>query len=77
MLRIFLFVFLGAQLLGAQLPLLGPLDGEGLPPIDLDRVQVGQIAPDFRLMDDQGVVRQLSQYRGVKNVVLVVYRGHW
>ena len=72
MLGIFLFI-----LLGAQLPLLGPLDGEGLPPIDLDRVQVGQIAPDFRLIDDQGVVRQLSQYRGAKNVVLVVYRGHW
>ena len=72
MLRIFLFVFLGAQL-----PLLGPLDGGGLPPIDLDRVQVGQIAPDFRLMDDQEVIRQLSRYQGVKNVVLVVYRGHW
>jgi len=48
MLKISLFVFSGAQLLGAQLPLLGPLDGEGLPPIDLDRVQVSQIAPVFR-----------------------------
>ena len=72
MLGIFLFI-----LFAAQSPLLGPLDGEGLPPIDLDRVQVGQIAPDFRLIDDQGVVHQLSQYRGIKNVVLVVYRGHW
>ena len=72
MLGIFLFT-----LLAAQSPSLGPLDGEGLPPIDLDRVQVGQIAPDFRLIDDQGVVHQLSQYRGVKNIVLVVYRGHW
>ena len=72
MLGIFLFI-----LLAAQSPSLGPLDGEELPPIDLDRVQVGQVAPDFRLIDDQGVVHQLSQYRVVKNVVLVVYRGHW
>lgn len=36
-----------------QLPL-GPLDGEGLPPIDLDRVQVGTLAPDSRLADETG-----------------------
>ncbi len=47
MLEISLFVFLGAQL-----PLLGPLDGERLPPIDLDRVQVGQIAPAIPLLSD-------------------------
>ena len=64
-------------------PRLGPLEGEGLPPTDLERVQAGMIAPDFRLADGHGVVHQLSQYRGTKNVVLVVrellvvYRGHW
>lgn len=62
---------------GTQLPSLGPLDGERLLPTDVDRIQVGMIAPDFRLADEQGAVHQLSQYRGKKNVVLVVYRGHW
>ena len=70
---VFLFLLL---LLTAQPPL-GPLEGEGLPPTDLERVQVGMIAPDFRLVDGNGVVHQLAQYRGTKNVVLVIYRGHW
>ncbi len=52
------------------------LDGEGLPPTDLARVRVGTVAPDFRLADETGGVHQLSHHRG-KNVVLVVYRGHW
>ncbi len=60
----------------AQEPPLGPLDGEGLPSTDLARVQVGTVAPDFRLADETGGVHQLSHHRG-KNVVLVVYRGHW
>ena len=60
----------------AQQPLLGSLDGGGLPPTDLARVQVGMVAPDFRLADETGAVHQLSHHRG-KNVVLVVYRGHW
>ena len=60
----------------AQQPLLGPLDGGGLPPTDLARVQVGMVAPDFRLADETGAVHQLSNHRG-KNVVLVVYRGYW
>jgi cytochrome oxidase Cu insertion factor (SCO1/SenC/PrrC family) len=69
---------LGAPLLSrAQQPQLGPLDGEGLPPTDIDRVQIGQIAPDFRLVDERGTPHQLSRYRGKKNVVLVVYRGYW
>ncbi len=59
MLKIFLFVFLGAQL-----PLLGPLDGEELPPIDLDRVQVGQIAPDFRRKGEGGTMRNPSPEGG-------------
>ncbi len=65
------------QPLQAQLPPLGPLDGERLPAFELDRVKPGDMAPDFRLEDDKGVVHQLSQYRGKKNVVLVVYRGYW
>ncbi len=64
------------MLAGAQAPGLGPVDGHGLPPSDLNRVQAGDMAPDFRLEDDKGAVHQLSQYRG-RNVVLVFYRGHW
>ena len=69
-------IILIGTLARAQQPLLGPLDGEGLTPADLDRVQVGMVAPDFRLADETGAVHQLSHYRG-KNVVLVVYRGYW
>ena len=55
---------------------LGPVDGIVLPPYDLKRVLPGDMAPDFRLQDENGKVHQLSNYRG-KNVVLVLYRGWW
>ena len=55
---------------------LGPVDGLDLSPYDLNRVLPGEMAPDFRLQDQDGKVHQLSQYRG-KNVVLVMYRGYW
>jgi len=55
---------------------LGPVDGLALLPYDLNRVLPGDMAPDIRLQDQDGKVHQLSQYRG-KNVVLVMYRGHW
>lgn len=55
---------------------LGPVDGLVLPPYDLKRVLPGDMAPDFRLQDQDGKVQQLSEYRG-KNVVLVMYRGYW
>ena len=74
---LFLFLLLAALPLAAQQPKLGPLDGEGLSATEIDRVKAGDMAPDFRLADDQGTVYQLSQYRGKKNVVLVVYRGYW
>lgn len=56
---------------------LGPVDGHDLPPIDLDRVQVGDTAPDFSLESYAGPVVTLSDFRGRKDVVLVFYRGHW
>jgi mycoredoxin-dependent peroxiredoxin len=34
---------------------------------------VGQVAPDFVLRDQQGKSVSLSDYRGIKNVVLVFY----
>ena len=54
----------------------GPKDGRDLSPSDLDRVQVGQTAPDFTLAKPDGGSLTLSSLRG-KNVVLVFYRGHW
>ena len=36
-------------------------------------LQVGMVAPDFTLMDDDGVERSLSDYRGSKNVILAFY----
>lgn len=58
-------------------PMLGPVDGADLPGTDIERVQVGQSAPDFTLASLAGPNVTLSDYRGEKNVVLVFYRGHW
>ena len=57
-------------------PVEGPMDRQVLSPYDLNRVVAGDMAPDFRLQDENGKVHQLSQYRG-RNVVLVMYRGYW
>lgn len=56
---------------------LGPVDGQELPPTDLERVGVGSSAPDFLLEDEKGNSIALSQFHEQKNVVLVFYRGHW
>jgi hypothetical protein len=56
---------------------LGPLDGHDLPATDLERVTVGTMAPDFTLQTLGGETLTLSAFRGAKDVVLVVYRGHW
>jgi len=56
---------------------LGPADGLDLPGVDLERVQVGQMAPDFTLASLAGPLVTLSGFQGEKNVVLVFYRGHW
>ncbi len=56
---------------------LGPKDGDGLPPTDLERVTVGHSAPDFTLASKDGASVTLSSFRGRRNVVLVFYRGHW
>jgi hypothetical protein len=70
-----LLMFLFPQSSFAQAAL-GPVDGFELPPYDLQRVLPGEMAPDFHLQDQDADIHQLSQYRG-KNVVLVMYRGHW
>jgi len=56
---------------------LGPKDGAGLPPTEIDRVKAGSVAPDFALASLDGGLVSLSDYRGRKNVVLIFYRGHW
>ena len=56
---------------------LGPKDGRNLPAADLNRVRVGQQAPDFTLEAAGGRPITLSDYRGRKRVVLVFYRGQW
>lgn len=56
---------------------LGPEDGAKLAPTDLDRIKVGQPAPDFSLENIDGKKVALSDFRGKKSVVLVFYRGHW
>ena len=70
-----LLVLVSPQALSEQ-GALGPVDGLDLSPYALNRVLPGDMAGDFRLQDQDGKVHQLSQYRG-KNVVLVMYRGHW
>jgi cytochrome oxidase Cu insertion factor (SCO1/SenC/PrrC family) len=56
---------------------LGPKDGADLAPTDLDRIKVGQPAPDFTLESIDGKQVSLSEFRGKKSVVLVFYRGQW
>jgi peroxiredoxin len=68
---------LTAPIAAQPAPTLGPADGKELAPTDIERVAVGQPAPDFALARYGGGTLRLSQYRGQKNVVLVFYRGHW
>ncbi len=67
-------VFFSVSPIYAQL---GPNDGANLKPTNLERVRVGDKAPDFTLENMEGKRVSLSDYRGKKNVVLVFYRGHW
>jgi peroxiredoxin Q/BCP len=50
--------------------------GTALSPSDLNRIKVGDKAPDFRLQAAGGRTLRLSGFRG-KTVVLVFYRGYW
>jgi cytochrome oxidase Cu insertion factor (SCO1/SenC/PrrC family) len=74
LLIISLFAVLSISLAYAQL---GPKDGATLKPTDLERVKVGDKAPDFSLENMDGEKITLSDFRGKKKVVLVLYRGHW
>ena len=56
---------------------LGPWEASPVEATDLERVQVGDRAPDFTLEDINGERVSLSDFRGKKDVVLVFYRGRW
>jgi len=56
---------------------MGPKDGLELSSHDLDRVKVGDGAPDFTLENVDGNRITLSSFRGKSDVVLIFYRGHW
>ena len=56
---------------------LGPKDKANMPSTDLERVKVGDHAPDFTLEDVDGKRISLTDFHGKKDVVLIFYRGHW
>jgi cytochrome oxidase Cu insertion factor (SCO1/SenC/PrrC family) len=56
---------------------LGPKDAANGPATELERVKVGQPAPDFSLDNVEGKPVALSDFRDKKSVVLVFYRGYW
>ncbi len=43
----------------------------------IQRVLVGQEAPDFTLRSPDGSSHTLSELRGQKNLVLIFFRGTW
>ena len=74
------FLALACTLVMTHLPAFaqyGPKDGGNLAATDLDRIKVGQAAPDFTLENMDGKPVSLSDFRGKKSVVLVFYRGQW
>jgi len=58
-------------------PQLGPPNNIKLGPYDLNRVKVGDKAPDFTLEDTNQKRIKLSDFCGKKSVVLIFYRGYW
>jgi hypothetical protein len=50
-----------------------PKEGENTPQIENAQLQVGDVAPDFRLPDHTGGYVRLSDYRGQSNVVIAFY----
>jgi len=48
----------------------GPQKKEEIPKLSL---KVGDTAPDFTLLSDEGKTVKLSEFRGKKNVLLAVY----
>ncbi|MSP37267.1 MAG: redoxin domain-containing protein [Deltaproteobacteria bacterium] len=55
----------------------GPKDSAPQSATEIERIKVGQAAPDFTLEDSDGKAIALSELRGKKSVILVFYRGYW
>lgn len=67
----FRFAFLLA--LAFSLLPLGARAQEATPSIAITNLKVGEVAPDFTLLDNQWHPIKLSDYRGKKTVVLAFY----
>jgi len=39
--------------------------------------QIGEIAPDFTLLDSTGLPQRLSSLTARRSLVLIFYRGYW
>lgn len=70
-------VVLSSPLAAQSGPSLGPVEGRDLAPTEIERVAVGEKAPDFTLSKFGGGTTTLSEFAGKKDVVLVFYRGYW
>lgn len=44
---------------------------------DTNTLSVGDMAPDFSLVNQTNGVTKLSDYRGKRNVVITFTRAHW
>ena len=69
-------VFITACLAGAVLPQYGSAQTAEVT-TRTSPVQVGEMAPDFTLEDQQGRKVMLSSAHGKMPTVLVFYRGYW
>lgn len=80
--RLFVLLFFSLAIFAVNLTAtaqtkLGPKDDAKLPASDLNRIKIGEAAPDFTLENEDGKPVSLSDYSGKKTVVLVFYRGYW
>ncbi len=60
--------------------LLASIAADSSSPIAAERstpIGVGDVAPDFTLLNQNGHKTNLSEARGKSPVVLVFYRGYW
>ena len=64
--RIAIFALIFATLSVSAFAQLGPKDGADLAPTDLNRIKVGQAAPDFTLEDAEGKAVTLSSSKARK-----------
>ena len=65
--KIGIALLLGCRLLTAE----AQTPKESVPP--LPKVKIGDLAPDFTLVDQNGQPHSLHDYRGKENVVLAFY----